>query len=66
MGSEKGSVFGRLPKLVGKARGGGEPQKRVYQHALERNVVRIALRAVKRVELAFDSVWHRKVPGRRG
>jgi len=66
VGSEKELGFGRLPESVGKARGGWEPQRRVYKHALERTGVRIALRAVKRVGLAFDSVWYRKVPGRRG
>jgi len=64
--SEKELGFGRCQALAGKARGEEAPQKRVYKHALERTGVRIALRAFKRVEHAFDSVWYRKVSGRRG
>jgi len=53
-------------KFREEARGRDAPQKRVYKHALERIGVRVVLRAVKRADLRFGPVWHRKVPGRRG
>jgi hypothetical protein len=51
---------------MGKACGEEVPQRRVYKHAPERNGVRVALCAVKRVIYPLGPVWHRKVLGWHG
>jgi len=42
---------------VEKVHGEDALQQRVYKHALERNGVRTAIHAVKRMEHVFGSVW---------